>query len=108
MSAIQHDDQAAAALVEEKKDLQESSAGSEIDHELDGIHDGLEFPTEEERATLRRVPDRVPWNAYCELLDTFEIPPPYLTTYCSCVVIAVVEFAERFSVFTVRLFSYPF
>ena len=33
-------------------------------HELDGIHDGLEFPTEEERATLRRVADKVPWNAY--------------------------------------------
>ena len=33
-------------------------------HELDGIHDGLEFPNDEERATLRRVPDSVPWNAY--------------------------------------------
>ncbi|KAG6908190.1 hypothetical protein DXG01_005779 [Tephrocybe rancida] len=31
---------------------------------LDGIHDGLEFPTEEERKTLRRVADTVPWNAY--------------------------------------------
>lgn len=67
MSAIQHDDQTAAALVDEKKsNHNESSAGSELEHELDGIHDGLEFPTEEERATLRRVPDKVPWNAYCE------------------------------------------
>lgn len=33
-------------------------------HELDGIHDGLEFPTDEERATLRRVKDSIPWNAY--------------------------------------------
>lgn len=32
----------------------------------DGIHDGLIFPTEEERETLRRVPDNVPWNAYRE------------------------------------------
>ncbi|KAF8066511.1 peptide transporter PTR2A [Lyophyllum atratum] len=52
-----------------------------IDHsgdpvELDGIHDGLEFPTEEERQTLRRVADKIPWNAY---------------------LIAFVELAERFS-----------
>jgi POT family proton-dependent oligopeptide transporter len=33
-------------------------------YELDGIHDGLIFPTEEERATLRRVPDAIPWSAY--------------------------------------------
>ena len=38
----------------------ESDAGT---HELDGIHDGLEMPTEEERLTLRRVPDTIPWNA---------------------------------------------
>lgn len=30
----------------------------------DGIHDGLEFPTEEEKKTLRRVADSIPWNAY--------------------------------------------
>lgn len=41
----------------------ESDAAS---HELDGIHDGLEFPTDEERMTLRRVPDTIPWNAYRE------------------------------------------
>ena len=35
-------------------------------HELDGIHDSLEFPTEHERQTLRRVPDTLPWNAYRE------------------------------------------
>ncbi|CAL1710845.1 unnamed protein product [Somion occarium] len=50
-----------------------SSAG---DHELDGIHDGLEFPTEEDKLTLRRVADTIPWNAY---------------------LIAFVELAERFS-----------
>lgn len=37
---------------------------SEEKYELDGIHDGLVFPTEEERATLRRVPDAIPWSAY--------------------------------------------
>ena len=43
------------------RDLEEDS------HELDGIHDGLELPTEEEKATLRRVPDSLPLRAYCEL-----------------------------------------
>ena len=36
------------------------------DQELDGFHDGLIFPTEDERLTLRRVPDSIPWNAYCK------------------------------------------
>ncbi|KAF8139291.1 peptide transporter PTR2A [Mycena galopus ATCC 62051] len=45
-------------------------------HEVDGIHDGLVCPTEEELATLRRVGDAIPWNAY---------------------LIAIVELAERFS-----------
>ncbi|KAF9480589.1 peptide transporter PTR2A [Pholiota conissans] len=55
-----------------------SEKHSDIDHlhEPDGIHDGLVFPTEEERATLRRVPDSIPWASY---------------------LIAIVEFAERFS-----------
>lgn len=39
---------------------------SQLDHELDGIHDGLVFPTEEEKLTLRRIPDSIPWNAYRE------------------------------------------
>ncbi|KAJ7076586.1 peptide transporter PTR2A [Mycena belliarum] len=45
-------------------------------HDTDGIHDGLVRPTEEERLTLRRVADTIPWNAY---------------------LIALVELAERFS-----------
>ncbi|KAJ6504568.1 peptide transporter PTR2A [Mycena vulgaris] len=58
---------------------------SVTDNEPDGIHDGLVFPTDEERATLRRVPDTaprarlhpdIPWNAY---------------------LIAIVELAERLS-----------
>lgn len=48
-----------------------------LENELDGIHDGLEFPTEEEIVTLRRVSDAIPWTAY---------------------LIAVVEMAERFLV----------
>lgn len=52
------------------------SSASDLEHELDGIHDGLEFPTEEEKRTLRRVADSIPWAAY---------------------MIALVELAERFS-----------
>ncbi|KAI5989797.1 POT family-domain-containing protein [Pisolithus orientalis] len=43
---------------------------------VDPIHEGLEFPTEEELIALRRVSDAIPWTAY---------------------MIAVVELAERFS-----------
>ncbi|SJL03952.1 probable PTR2-Di-and tripeptide permease [Armillaria ostoyae] len=56
--------------------LRNSEIASSVEHELDGIHDGLEFPTEEEIATLRRVSDKLPWNAY---------------------LIATIELAERFS-----------
>ena len=49
-----------------KRDSDSLHKSLEEEHELDGIHDGLEFPTEEEKATLRRVPDSVPWNAYCK------------------------------------------
>lgn len=35
----------------------------------DGIHDGLEFPTEHERHTLRRVADTIPWSAYRKRLS---------------------------------------
>ncbi|KAG6884583.1 hypothetical protein C0993_009830 [Termitomyces sp. T159_Od127] len=30
----------------------------------DGVHGGLVFPTEEEKQTLRRVSNTIPWNAY--------------------------------------------
>lgn len=49
---------------DEKHQGENSSLGHGAKVELDGIHDGLIFPTDEERATLRRVPDSVPWNAY--------------------------------------------
>ncbi|KAF8920832.1 peptide transporter PTR2A [Mucidula mucida] len=66
--------------INEKVDqkVHSDDVSSEVHHELerDGIHDGLEFPTKEERATLRRVSDAIPWNAY---------------------LIAIVELAERFS-----------
>lgn len=72
MSGIQHDDGALVAIsevkhahVDEKRDV-ESRSTSDSEPELDGIHDGLEFPTEEEKLTLRRVADTIPWNAYRE------------------------------------------
>lgn len=50
--------------VDEKLDVDSSSA-SDADQELDADHEGLEFPTDEEKKTLRRVADTIPWNAYC-------------------------------------------
>jgi POT family proton-dependent oligopeptide transporter len=63
-------------FLHEKKHPLDDNIASSIDHELDGIHDGLVFPNEHERETLRRVSDAIPWNAY---------------------LIAFVELAERFS-----------
>ncbi|KAL0064569.1 hypothetical protein AAF712_008514 [Marasmius tenuissimus] len=68
--------EAALREVELKKEHPEVSSSNDQDTVQDGIHDGLEFPTEEERRTLRRVADSVPWNSY---------------------LIAFVELAERFS-----------
>lgn len=60
--------QATTYILEKKLDVSaDHVVASDDDHELDGIHDGLEFPTEDERHALRRVADHVPWNAYCEL-----------------------------------------
>ncbi|KAJ7772205.1 peptide transporter PTR2A [Mycena metata] len=65
-----------SAVDGEEYEMDEGGNSARQLHELDGIHDGLVFPTDEERETLRRVPDTMPWNAY---------------------LIAVVELAERFS-----------
>ncbi|KAJ7775339.1 POT family-domain-containing protein [Mycena metata] len=59
-----------------EKSLEKHSVDESHEEVSDGIHDGLIFPTEEEKATLRRVSDTIPWNAY---------------------LIAAVECAERFS-----------
>lgn len=71
MAGLQADKDILAGLAEakhdeleyEKKNLDDSTSQ---EHELDGIHDGLEFPTKDERHTLRRVSDTIPWSAYCE------------------------------------------
>ncbi|KAF7340570.1 Peptide transporter PTR2A [Mycena sanguinolenta] len=87
MAGLQNDGTAPMAALSEvaavkrsdsfdEKKSESAPPDSSNEYELDGIHDGLIFPTEEERATLRRVPDSIPWNAY---------------------LIAFVELAERFS-----------
>ncbi|KAJ6556134.1 hypothetical protein B0H19DRAFT_1210735 [Mycena capillaripes] len=84
MAGLQGDATAPLAAMSEVEAVKKSGSFDEkngdqqsfSEHEPDGIHDDLIFPTEEERAILRRVPDSVPWNAY---------------------LIAIVELAERFS-----------
>lgn len=61
-------DLAVTTVPELQKEKDDSQASEVV--EFDGFHDGLEFPTEEEKATLRRVSDTVPWNAY----RMFELP----------------------------------
>lgn len=63
---MQHEDDVFGALSDLKTHTEKLSFenGSNNTHELDGVHDGLQFPTDEERATLRRVADTIPWNAY--------------------------------------------
>ncbi|OJA13768.1 hypothetical protein AZE42_01534 [Rhizopogon vesiculosus] len=68
--ATQHDSP------EIEKKLSDSIANDSFDKEVDSIHEGLVFPTDEELLTLRRVSDAIPWTAY---------------------LIAFVELAERFS-----------
>ncbi|KAF8964520.1 peptide transporter PTR2A [Flammula alnicola] len=68
------------AAVQGRKDdnasLESNSHDLKSEDHFEVDDDGVEYPTEEERATLRRVPDTLPWNAY---------------------LIAIVELAERFS-----------
>ncbi|KAJ7764710.1 peptide transporter PTR2A [Mycena metata] len=75
-----------SAVDGEEYEMDEGGNSARQLHELDGIHDGLVFPTDEERETLRRVPDTMPWNAY---------------------LIAVVELAERFSVGSTNFIQHP-
>lgn len=71
MAAIHHDDNRNAALNQvehpkSEKHTPDFQSLSNSEPELDGIHDGLTFPTEEEILTLKRVSDAIPWNAYRE------------------------------------------
>lgn len=73
MAGLQADNDIVADLTDAQRDEVElekkapsSSDRSSHEIELDGVHDGLEFPTEEEKNTLRRVSDKLPLSAYCE------------------------------------------
>jgi proton-dependent oligopeptide transporter, POT family len=80
-SAILNEDARIAAMMTEAEkvnyedDLKSpKSSDLELEELNDGIHDGLEFPTEEEKLSLRRIPDAIPWNAYSKFVsDSF--PP---------------------------------
>jgi POT family proton-dependent oligopeptide transporter len=61
---------------EKKLSVDHDMVADSLENEVDIIHEGMQFPTAEEFLTLRRVSDKIPWNAY---------------------LIAVVELAERFS-----------
>ena len=123
MAGLQTDDAILAGYAEADRDqyIMEKKFGSgshdhiisETTQELDGIHDGLEFPTDEERDTLRRVSDSLPWSAYCECSScslSSVLPPrarssrpriPFPARANRCLlfpaVIATCELAERFS-----------
>ncbi|KAH0833178.1 POT family-domain-containing protein [Lanmaoa asiatica] len=79
MASLEPDRSIPAALAEDDRYLSLSASleRKDLDDDVDSAHEGLEFPSEEELATLRRVSDAIPWTAY---------------------MIAVVELAERFSV----------
>ncbi|KAG9315165.1 POT family-domain-containing protein [Chiua virens] len=85
MAGLELDRSIPAALAEHDQHLSSSPSlekkdplrlPMDDDDDDDSVHAGLEFPSEEELATLRRVSDALPWTAY---------------------MIAVVELAERFS-----------
>ncbi|KAG6895516.1 hypothetical protein C0992_000900 [Termitomyces sp. T32_za158] len=54
-------DEKRSSIEKERTSIVSAEHGASI---LDGVHDGLQFPTERERETLRRVPDSIPWSAY--------------------------------------------
>lgn len=107
MAGLQADKDILAGLAEAQRDevelekkgfhVRDSEESTQGEHELDGIHDGLEFPTEEEKQTLRRVSDKLPLSAYCECFHSaFDAVVSLMKCY-ACEVIAVCELAERFS-----------
>lgn len=57
------------AVEEDRPSSEKGSPPAEHDKNLiytDPIHIGLCGPTDEEKHTLRRVPDALPWSAYCK------------------------------------------
>ncbi|KAF8906911.1 peptide transporter PTR2A [Mucidula mucida] len=77
MAGLQADTAIVAGIAEAEKDHYDLKKGDDVSStDEKSPFDGVEYPTEEEIATLRRVSDTIPWTAY---------------------LIAIVEMAERFS-----------
>jgi len=69
MASLERDRNIPAGLTEDGRGLElEVSLEKDLvptdDDDIDSAHEGLEFPSEEELATLRRVSDAIPWTAY--------------------------------------------
>lgn len=98
IDAVPTYDPTPVAVTHPWNDEKSSLGGGDGDHEvLDEVHAGLIFPTEEEKLTLRRVADTIPWGAYSKLeLEPHRYKCLFLPLLCP--VIAMVELAERFSV----------
>jgi proton-dependent oligopeptide transporter, POT family len=73
----------------------ENQSLTSLEAEFDEAHAGLEFPTEHDKLTLKKVSDTLPYAAYCS--STFFLCRVIDLTECYMAVIAVVEMAERFS-----------
>lgn len=68
VDAVPTYDPTPAAVTHPWNDEKSSLGGGDDDHEaIDDVHAGLMFPTEEEKLTLRRVADTIPWGAYSKL-----------------------------------------
>lgn len=78
----------------EKKTSSDDHVASSLYYDDDGIHDGLESPTEEELRTLRRVSDKIPWSAYSTCLVSLCYRRQILSQIS---VVTFVEVTERFS-----------
>ena len=101
MAGLEPDRDTPAELVEDERRLSSPASSDKKDLILvddddddDNAHAGLEFPSDEELLTLRRVSDKLPWTAYSQCLLSFFC----FFSLTLCAVIAIVELAERFSV----------
>ena len=101
MAGLQTDTDALAAIAHAEKShtrgsdsLYDNKGDAEAPVQ-DGIHDGLEFPTEEEKKTLRRVADTIPWNVYRQWLAITR--PSGICSSSRLLVVAFIELVERFS-----------
>ncbi len=68
MAGLQADTAIVAGIAEAEKDHYDLKKGDDVSStDENSPFDGVEYPTEEEIATLRRVSDTIPWTAYRQL-----------------------------------------